>query len=147
MKGLIATLGNQYVLGLNAVNCATGDLLGREQVTADGKEKCILPALSDAASALRSKLGESRASLKTYNVPLTQATTSSLEALQAYNQGGEALWKSDFPSAVSALQHAVDLDPNFAAVYSVLANLANSYELAAKNIKRSVRPQRPDERV
>lgn len=126
------------MLGLNAVNCASSETLAREQVTADGKER-VLPALSRAASELRSKLGESRASLKTYDVPLEQATTSSLEALQAYSQGRQALLKGDFPSVVALLQRAVDLDPNFATAYGFLGTIYNHSgysDLGAKNIKK-----------
>jgi eukaryotic-like serine/threonine-protein kinase len=148
IEGSIAALGNQYVLGLNAVNCATGEALAQEQVTASSKEK-VLPALGDAASELRSKLGESRASLKTYDVPLTQATTSSLEALQAYNQGIQELWKGDFPSAISSFQRAVDLDPNFVMAYAQLGAMygyaqaggfygaVGNNDLNVKNAKRA----------
>ncbi len=139
IEGSIAALGNQYVLGLNGVNCTTGESLAQAQVTADGKER-VLPALSQAAAALRSTLGESRSSLRAYDVPLTQATTSSLEALQAYNLGGQAFWQADFPAAASSYQHAVDLDPNFAAAH---ANLGLAYDaldrrdLAVSNLKKA----------
>jgi tetratricopeptide (TPR) repeat protein len=139
IEGSIAALGSQYVLGLNAVNCATGDVLARQQVTADGKEK-VLPALSGAASALRSTLGESRASLKTYDVALDQATTSSLEALQAYNQSFQAFWKGDMPAASSSAQRAVELDPNFAQAYNLLGGILATMgqnDLAIKATKRS----------
>jgi len=119
IEGSIATLGNQYVLGLNAMNCSTGETLAAEQVTADAKEK-VLTALGNAASDLRSKLGESRASLEAYDVPLDQVTTSSLEALQALSQGGQRWWSGDIPGAASFYQRAVALDPNFAAAYSML---------------------------
>jgi Flp pilus assembly protein TadD len=105
----------------------------------DGKEK-VLPGLSRATSELRSRLGESRASLTTYDVPLEQATTSSLEALQAYSQGMQASWKGDFPSAISSLQRAVDLDPNFAGAYGFLGtfyNHAGYDDLGAKNVKKA----------
>ncbi len=140
IEGSIAALGSQYVLGLNAVNCATGETLAREQVTAASKER-VLFALSAAASELRSKLGESRASLKTYNVPLEQATTSSLEALQAYSQGMQAFWKGDPPAAISSLQRAVDIDPNFAEAYGWAATLNihiwGADDLAAKYAKKA----------
>jgi eukaryotic-like serine/threonine-protein kinase len=139
VDGSIATLGSQYVLGLNAINCASGETLAREQVTADGKEK-VLAALSGAASELRSKLGESRTSVKTYDMPLEQATTSSLEALQAYGQGMQSSWKGDMPSAISSLQRAVELDPNFAMAYGFLGTFydhAGYSDLGAKNIKRA----------
>ena len=96
LSGSIATLGSQYVVALDATNCATGDSLAREQVTAATKE-AVLPAVGKAASSLRGKLGESLASIQKFDTPVTEATTSSLEALKAYaaademrNGGGEA---------------------------------------------------------
>lgn len=126
IDGTIASLGNRYVLGLNALNCATGETLALEQVTADSKEN-VLPALSSAASELRSKLGESQASLATYDVPLTQATTSSLEALQAYSQANQAFWAGDWQSAVSSLDRATQIDPNFATAYSLLGAMQSQF--------------------
>ncbi len=125
IEGSVAALGNQYVLGLNAVNCATGEALAQEQVTADRKEK-VLSALSDAASQLRSKLGESRASLKAYDAPLEQATTNSLEALQAFNEGDQELGRYDFSAALSSYQRAVDLDPSFASAHAYLGFVYNA---------------------
>ena len=119
IEGSIAALGNQYVIGLTAVNCKTGEALAEEQVTADGKEK-VISALGNAASELRSKLGESRASLEAHDVPLQQATTSSLEALQAFSQGSQAFLDFNMPAAASFLARAVSLDPNFALAYSLL---------------------------
>ena len=120
IEGSIAVLGNQYILGLNAVNCITGETFAQEQVTADGKEK-VLEELDKAASQLRSKLGESRSSLKKYDVPLVQGTTFSLEALQAFSRAGEAFYQYDYAAALSFLERAVDLDPNFAWAYSLMA--------------------------
>jgi eukaryotic-like serine/threonine-protein kinase len=119
IEGSIAALGNQYVIGLKAVNCRSGEALADEQVTADGKDK-VLRALNDAASELRAKLGESRASLDAHDVPLYQGTTSSLEALQAFTQGSQAFLNADFPASASFCQRAVTLDPNFAVAYSLL---------------------------
>ena len=86
IEGSISSLGSQYVLGLKAVNCRTGDLLSEEQVTANGKEQ-VLDALGTASTKLRARLGESLASVQKYDVPPDSATTSSLEALQAYTLG------------------------------------------------------------
>jgi len=129
IEGSIAALGNQYVLGLSAVNCETGEMLAGEQVTAAGKEK-VLAALSTAAAELRSKLGESSASLARFDTPLNQVTTPSLEALQAWSLADEATWKGDFSSAISFLQRAVSIDPNFATAYSTLGTL---YRAVGKN--------------
>jgi DNA-binding winged helix-turn-helix (wHTH) protein len=86
IQGEIAPLGEHYVISLNAVNCRTGESLAREQVEAAGKEE-VLGALGQATSRLRRKLGESLASIEKFDTPLEQATTSSLEALQAYSRG------------------------------------------------------------
>ena len=120
VQGSIATLGSQYVLGLDAVNCLTGELLAQEQITADGEEK-VLPALSAAASEIRAKLGESAASLHAYDAPLDKVTTSSLPALQAWSLGSRAALNGDTDSAISSFQRAVRLDPDFAVAYSALA--------------------------
>ncbi len=69
---------------------------------------------------MRSKLGESRASLEAHDVPLQQATTSSLEALQAEAQGSQAFLDFNMPAAASFFERAVSLDPNFALAYSLL---------------------------
>jgi len=124
IDGSIAALGSQYVIGLEAINCRTGETLAQEQVTADGKEK-VLDALVRASSALRSKLGESRASLQTHDVPLDQATTSSLEALQAFSRGDQAFWNFDWPTAASYYERAVNIDPNFGLAYSLLGVAQN----------------------
>jgi DNA-binding winged helix-turn-helix (wHTH) protein/tetratricopeptide (TPR) repeat protein len=116
IDGSIAGLGNQYVLDLKALNCSSGATLAAEQVTADGKEK-VITALGKASSGLRSKLGESRASLQAFDVPLGQATTTSLEALQAWSLGSQALWSNDYSSAISFVERAVSIDPDFATAY------------------------------
>ena len=89
IAGAIGSLGSKYVLELKAVNCQNGDTLAEEQVTAASKEK-VLDALGEAASKLRGELGESLATVQKFDVPLAQATTSSLEALKAYSLGLKA---------------------------------------------------------
>jgi serine/threonine protein kinase/Flp pilus assembly protein TadD len=125
--GSIVSLGSQYVLALKVLNCHSGDTLAQEQVTANGKEK-VLNALGEAASRLRGELGESLASVQKLDVPLEQATTSSLEALQAYSLGQKAEREKGPAAALPYYQHAIELDPNFAMAYSALggqyANMA-----------------------
>jgi len=119
MTGSIASLGNHYVITLAATNAQTGDSLGREQVEADSKEK-VLKSLDQAASNLRQKMGESLASVQQFATPLEQATTSSLEALQAYSLGYAEHQKTRDTTAIPHLKRAVELDPNFALAYAVL---------------------------
>jgi serine/threonine protein kinase/tetratricopeptide (TPR) repeat protein len=116
LAGSIASLGNQYVLGLKAVNCQSGDPLAEQQVTAASKEK-VLDALGEAASKLRTELGESLATVQKFDVPLEQATTSSLEALKAYSLGAKTRNEKGNAAALPYHQRAIELDPNFAMGY------------------------------
>src|SRR5271165_948787 len=125
LSGSIATLGSQYVIALDATNCATGDSLAREQVTAASKE-AVLPAVGKAASSLRGKLGESLASIQKFDTPVTDATTSSLEALKAYAAADEIRNSGNEAESIPLFQHAVELDPNFAMAYARLAAIYNN---------------------
>ncbi len=121
IAGDIAPLGSQYVIGLNAVNCHSGDTLAQEQATAPSKER-VVDTLGDAAARLRGELGESLATVKKFDVPLSQATTSSLEALKAFSLGVRAGMQKSTTQSIAYYQRAVELDPNFAAAYRGLAN-------------------------
>jgi serine/threonine protein kinase len=121
IAGSIATLGSEYVVGLNAVNCQDGDTLAQEQATAASKER-VLDALGEAAAKLRSELGESLATVQKFDVPLMQATTSSLEALKAYSLGVKAGNEKGPAATLPYYEHAIQLDPNFAIAYSALGS-------------------------
>jgi len=116
IAGSIGSLGSEYVLGLKAVNCQNGNTLAQEQVTAPSKEK-VLDVLGSAVSKLRSELGESLATVQRFDVPLEQATTSSLEALKAYSLGQRADREKGPGAALPYNQRAIQLDPNFAMGY------------------------------
>jgi serine/threonine protein kinase/Flp pilus assembly protein TadD len=116
LAGSIAALGTQYVIGLEAMNCASGDVLAREQVTASSKEQ-VLTALGRAAAKLRNEVGESLSSVQKYDVPLYQATTNSLEALNAFTLGARAAHEKGDVAAIPLYKHAAELDPNFALAY------------------------------
>jgi len=139
LEGMISSLGSQYVLGLKAVNCRSGDVLAEEQVTASNKEQ-VLKALSEATSKMRLKLGESLPSLRKYDVPLDSATTSSLEALQAFTLGFQAKEQGDFAAAVPHFQRAIGLDPNFAMAYAALGQVDSTMgeaSQAAENVTKA----------
>ena len=114
--GSIAGLGSQYVIGLKAVNCNTGDLLAEAQEQAAGKE-AVLKALDSAAVSLRSKLGESLSLVEKYATPLAEATTPSLEALKAYSLGRKMRFTKGETATLPFYKRAVELDPNFAMPY------------------------------
>jgi serine/threonine protein kinase/tetratricopeptide (TPR) repeat protein len=119
LTGSIAPLGSHYVITLAAVNAQTSDTLASEQAESESKEQ-VLKSLDRAASNLRGKLGESLASVQKFATPLDQATTSSLEALQAFSLGEAEHKKFDEEAAIPHLKRAVELDPNFAMAYATL---------------------------
>jgi eukaryotic-like serine/threonine-protein kinase len=119
IAGAIGSLGSKYVLELKAVNCQNGDTLAEEQVTAASKEK-VLDALGGVASKLRGGLGESLATVQRFDVPLEQATTSSLEALKAYSLGRKADGEKGSAAALPYDQRAIELDSNFAVAYEAV---------------------------
>jgi len=116
VSGSIASIGNEFIVGLKAVNCHTGDILAEEQERAASKEK-VLDALGTAATKLRSELGESLASVQKFDVPLAQETTPSLDALKAYTIGRKTEREKGASAALPFFQRAVELDPNFASAY------------------------------
>src|SRR6266705_6927843 len=117
LEGSIALIGTRYNLILRAVNCVNGDLLASTEAQANDKSH-VLDALWKAASEMRRKLGESLSTVQKFNTPVEQATTPSLEALQAYNLGWQTFFAhGDSAAAVSFFQRAAQLDPNFAMAY------------------------------
>jgi tetratricopeptide (TPR) repeat protein len=120
LVGSIAPIGSHYVIAIDAVNAHNGDVLAREQVEAESKDQ-VLSVLGKAATRLREKLGESLITIQKFDVPLAQATTSSLEALKAFSAGTELALKRKFPEAHPFLKRAVELDPTFVGAYVGLA--------------------------
>ena len=122
LEGSIASLGNQYVLNLAAKGCGTGEMLDEEMAQAARKED-VLNALSLIASRFRKRVGESLETINRHNTPLAEATTSSLEALEAYTTG----WKVHFTSGATAsmpfFKRAVEIDPNFAMAHAALGRI------------------------
>ncbi len=139
LNGSISAVGTQYVVGVEAVNCLTGDDLAREQIPVDKKEQ-VLGAVGKVASNLRSKLGESLASLQKFDAPVEEATTSSLEALKSFSLGEAERDKGSEQAAIPFYKHALELDPNFAVAYARLgqayANIGES-ALAIENTKKA----------
>ena len=121
--GSITSLGQRYVIGIEAAACATGEALSRQQIEVAGKQE-VLGALGRAAAGIRRDLGESRASIAEYNVPITEATTPSLEALRALRQGEAARERGQTAEALRFYREAVQLDPDFALAYARLGAMA-----------------------
>ena len=131
VAGAIGSLGSEYVVGLKAVNCHSGDTLAQEQVTAARKED-VLVTLGSSATRLRSELGESLSTVQKFGVPLTEATTSSLEALREYSQGLRIWYSAGETDAIPHLKRAIELDPNFASAYSSLGAVYSNLGLTTR---------------
>jgi len=123
LTGSIAALGSQYVIGLKAMSCETGDVLAETQEQAASKE-VVLKALDAAAVTMRSKLGESLSSVQKYSTPLREASTSSLEALQTYSLGMKTTNTKGVTAGMPFLKRAIELDPSFPEAY---AGISSSY--------------------
>ena len=120
LEGSIASLGQQYVLGLRATRCDTGDLLDVEQATATSKEQ-VLDVLSHMASRFRHRVGESLTTSQMHDKPLEEATTSSLDALRAYSLGARAVLSGSFVMGATFFRRAIELDPKFALAHAHVA--------------------------
>src|SRR5262249_42553521 len=130
LEGSIARLGTQFVLGMNAKNCATGNTVVQKQVQVATREE-ILRALSDVARTFRTALGESPASVKRHSKPVEEATTMSREALKAYSTGLKVNLSSGNSPAIPFYRRAVEIDPMFAMAY---ANLGLTYSTVGESV-------------
>ena len=139
LNGSIAQIGARYAVILKAVNCAHGESLASAEAEAADKTH-VLDALGKAASEIRNKLGESLSTVQEFDTPVQEASTSSLEALQAYSLGRKTESAGSFGSAIPVFQDAIKLDPNFAMAYAALAtSYSNIGEpgLGAENAKKA----------
>jgi len=132
LEGSIAPLGSQYVLGLRAKNCNTGNLYQEQAVAA--KREDILNSLSQIARRFRTKVGESLATVESHSTPLAEATTPSLEALKAYSTGMKLHYSGGCAVGIPFFRRAVEIDPKFAMAY---ANLGLCYSGMGESVLSS----------
>lgn len=132
LEGAISQVGNRYLLTLKAINCSSGDSLGSTETQAADKDH-VLEAMGKAASEMRSKLGESLASVQKYDAPPDDVTTSSLEALKAYSLGYRAMiLRNEYAVAIPLFQRAVSMDSDFAMAY---ARMGTCYSVLNDNVR------------
>jgi eukaryotic-like serine/threonine-protein kinase len=139
LAGSISNLGSHYVITIEAANAQTGDTLARQQVEAESKEQ-VLSALGNAATKLREKLGESLASIQKYDAPISQATTSSLEALKVFSLGVEQQLKGKYLEAIPFFKRATEMDPKFASAHAAMSSMyynTRQYDLAAEASRKA----------
>jgi serine/threonine protein kinase/tetratricopeptide (TPR) repeat protein len=139
LVGSISSLGSQYVIGLNAVDCQTGESVARERAQASRKED-VLGAVDQVATKMRGKVGESLSTIQRYDTPLALATTPSLDALKAYSLAVKAQNEKGALAAIPLYKNAIELDPNFARAYSGLGiayKNQGEFDLANQNFQKA----------
>jgi eukaryotic-like serine/threonine-protein kinase len=127
LAGSIVSVGSQYLIGLKAIDCQSGDVLANADATAENRDR-VLKALGKAGDDLRQKLGESLASVEHFSKPVDQATTSSLEALKAFSEGRRASRAKGPSAALPYYKRALELDGNFAQAYASMGALYTNLE-------------------
>ena len=133
LAGSISNLGSHYVVTIEAANAQTGDTIARQQVEAESKEQ-VLSAVGNAATKIREKLGESLASIQKYDAPISQTTTSSLEALKVFSLGVEQQLKGKYLEAIPFFRRATEMDPKFPRAYAHMSSMyfnTRQFDLAA----------------
>ncbi|MGB9469239.1 MAG: protein kinase [Candidatus Acidiferrum sp.] len=139
LDGSIAQIGNYYLMTLKAVNCVSGESLASTQAQASDKNH-VLDALGKTASEIRNKLGESLSTVRKFDTPLEEATTPSLEALKAFNSGGQVAGTTGSAAAIPFFKQAIELDPNFALAYAYLGRMygdIKEYSLSADYTRKA----------
>jgi tetratricopeptide (TPR) repeat protein len=139
LHGALTKLGGKYLLVLDADSCVSGKQIGSYKTDVASKED-VLHALDSAASRVRRQMGESVASLEHYHIPITQATTPSLDALRSFSEAGESFRQGDMKAAQILLNRAIALDPNFASAYRAMGSTyynLGDYNQAAEFYKRA----------
>jgi len=139
LEGSIASLGSQYVLGLRAKRCRSGEILDEEMAQSARKED-VLNALSQIASRFRRRVGESLATIDQHDIPLAEATTPSLEALEAYSTAWKSHFQSGGTAALPLFKRATEIDPNFAMAHAALGRVyadIDQSDLSAQSTTRA----------
>ena len=138
LEGSIAALGTEYVLGLRASHCRTGNVLADDQVQAARKED-VLKALSQIARTFRTRVGESLATVEKHSAALEEATTASLEALKAYSAGTKLNAIGDYAAALPLFKRAAELDPQFAMAFMRMGRVSSGLGEATLSAESSTR--------
>jgi DNA-binding winged helix-turn-helix (wHTH) protein/tetratricopeptide (TPR) repeat protein len=146
LHGSIVPLEDHYVLGLDAVNCRTGEPIDREQTEVSHKHD-VLAALTDMARRLRTRLGESTPSVSRYDVPLSEATTPSLDALKAFSQADRVNNVDGPASALPVLRRATEIDPHFAMAHALAARLYGDLGQEAESVESATAAYQNRERA
>jgi eukaryotic-like serine/threonine-protein kinase len=147
LQGSIASLGNQYVLGLRARNCNTGDIVDQEQAQVARRED-VLNSLSQLARKFRTQVGESLATVAKHSMPLAEATTPSIEALKAYSTGMKLLLSSgNYVPSIPVFRRAVEIDPEFAMAFAQLALSYGAIQESVLSVESATRAWQLRDRV
>jgi serine/threonine protein kinase/tetratricopeptide (TPR) repeat protein len=146
LEGSIATLGSQYIVGLRASNCNTGNALDQDQVVAANREE-VLNSLSQIARRFRTRVGESLSTVEKYSTPLAEATTPSLEALKAYTTANKVNLSSGSAAAIPFFRRTVEIDPKFAMAHAYLGLLYSTIGESVLSVESTTKAWQLRDRV
>ena len=139
LEGSIATLGNQFVLGLHARHCTTGTTLDQQQVQVARRED-VLNALSQLASDFRTQVGETLATIEKHSKPLAEATTPSIEALKAFSTASTlSMNGGNRAAAIASLHRALEIDPEFAMAHAQLGFQSGGTGQSVQSVQSTTR--------
>jgi len=122
----LAQVGGRVQISAEVIDPHTGVTVYSDSTQADSEQQ-ILPATDKLLGKLRSRLGESLASVQKTSMPLAQITTSNMDALRALSKAEDMIGQGQVENGVLLLNEALRLDPNFALAWARLATVQNAY--------------------
>lgn len=138
LDGEIAQAGTGYVLTAALRAAESGQILAAFRETAGNPDE-VIPAIDRLSREIRRRAGESLRSLDAAP-PLASVTSSSLDALRIYSEADRAFEQGDYVRVISLLEDAVELDPEFAMAWRLLAvTLGNAGWDQARELEAATR--------
>jgi serine/threonine protein kinase/tetratricopeptide (TPR) repeat protein len=118
--GEVVGVGQGYLITARVIAPASGEVLGRFRAEASTSNEFV-KAMDELSAAMRARIGESLGSIRR-STPLSQVTTTSLEALKAYHEGRRLRLDEDrWDDAIPWFERAIELDSTFGSAYRGLA--------------------------
>ena len=134
------SLGSQYVIGLKAVNCETGDVLAEEQEQAAGQGSGAQGSgrRGNQSAEQAGRIAQLGTEIRHAVGGSDHAIAGGTESLQPGTR--RRLLRKGTTPAMPFYQRAVELDPNFASAYAAIAGVyshRSEVGLAAENARKA----------
>jgi hypothetical protein len=121
LSGSISRGTDNYLIVLESHRCDDGKRLSRASAEVKGRDG-VLGTLGQMLVGVRQDLGEPRGTVERFNIPMEQATTDSLEALNAYRVGYDLRSQGRSRDSIPYFKAAILLDHRFAMAYEQLGS-------------------------